>query len=102
MRLAKIDGTLFRDVDFGWGILGRLYKGGRFVLEQADVGSGHWDTTRMELKFDGKILMVKHIHLEETETEWDFHPVPKMNVQHALDVLRKSGDQIASALSGNE
>ena len=24
MRIAKIDGTLFKDVDFGWGILGRL------------------------------------------------------------------------------
>ena len=28
-RIAKIDGTLFKDVDFGWGILGRLYKGGQ-------------------------------------------------------------------------
>ncbi len=98
MRLAKIDGTLFRDVDFGWGVLGRLYKGGRFVVEQADVGSGHWDTTRMELKLDGKILMVKHFHIEETETEWDFRPVPKMNVRQALEMLRQSGDQMASIL----
>ena len=98
MRLAKIDGTLFRDVDFGWGILGRLYKGGRFIVEQADVGNGHWDTTRMELKFDGKILMMKRLHIEETETEWDFRPVPKMNVRQALEMLRQSGDQLASAL----
>ncbi len=98
MRLARIDGTLFRDVDFGWGVLGRLYKGGRFVVEQADVGSGHWDTTRMELKLDGKILMVKHFHIEETETEWDFRPVPKMNVRQALEMLRQSGDQMASIL----
>ena len=99
MRLAKIDGTLFRDVDFGWGVLGRLYKGGRFVVEQADVGNGHWDTTRMDLKFDGKILMVKRLHIEQTETEWDFRPVPKMNVKQALEMLRKSGDQLASALA---
>lgn len=98
MRLAKIDGTLFRDVDFGWGILGRLYKGGRFVVEQADVGDGHWDTTRLNLKFDGKIMIVKPLHIEETETEWDFHPVPKMNVREALEMLRKSGDRLASAL----
>jgi hypothetical protein len=101
MRLAKIDGTLYRDVDFGWGVIGRLYKGGRFIVEQADVGNGHWDTVRMELKFDGKFLMVKHLHLEETETEWDFRPVPKMNVRQALEMLHQSGDQMASALPGD-
>jgi hypothetical protein len=53
----------------------------------------------MELKFDGKILMVKRLHIEQTETEWDFRPVPKMNVKQALEMLRKSGDQLASALS---
>ena len=97
MRLAKLDGTLFRDVDFGWGLLGRLHKGGRLIIEQGDVGNGHWDTTRMELRFDGRVLMLKHLHLEVTETEWDFRPVPKMTVQQALEMLRKSGDQLASA-----
>ncbi len=97
MRLAKIEGTLFRDVDFGWGILGKLYKGGRFVVEQGDVGNGHWDTTRMRLKFDGRIVLLKRLHIEVTETEWDFRPVPKMTVQQALEMLRKSGDQLASA-----
>ena len=62
------------------------------------MGNGHWDTTRMELKFDGKILMMKRLHIEETETEWDFRPVPKMNVRQALEMLRQSGDQLASAL----
>ena len=52
----------------------------------------------MELKFDGKILMMKRLHIEETETEWDFRPVPKMNVRQALEMLRQSGDQLASAL----
>ena len=36
-RIAKIDGTLYKDVSFGWGIFGRLDKGGRFVVEQAQV-----------------------------------------------------------------
>jgi hypothetical protein len=102
MRLAKIDGTLFRDVDFGWGVLGRLYKGGRFIVEQADVGNGHWDTTRMELKLDGKILMMKRLHIEETETEWDFRPVPKLNVRQALEMLRQSGDQLASSFGRDD
>ena len=94
VRIAKIDGTLFRDVNFGWGILGRLYKGGRFVVEQAQLANGYWDTVHMQLKFDGKILMFKSLHIEEIEHDWDFRPVPKMDVQQALNILRSSGDQI--------
>src|SRR5512141_1127734 len=29
-RIARIDGTLFREVSFGWGIFGHLDKGGHF------------------------------------------------------------------------
>jgi hypothetical protein len=96
MRVARIDGTLFKDVTLGWGIIGRLNKGGRLLLEQADVGNGHWDTTRLELDFGGKILLVKHLQLQETATEWDFHPVPKMSVREAIETLRRSGDKLAS------
>lgn len=95
MRLAKIDGTLFRDVNFGWGILGRLNKGGRFVVEQARLANGYWDTVFMRLRFDGKILMLKPLHIEETERDWDFRPVPRMDVQQALNTLRQSGNQFA-------
>ena len=76
VRIAKIDGTLFKDVDFGWGILGRLYKGGKFLIEQRDVGSGHWETMRESLQFNGKILLVKSLTISSTETTYDFRPVP--------------------------
>jgi len=97
MRVAKIDGTLFKDLNLGWGFIGKLNKGGRLVLVQGDVGNGHWDTTRLELKFTGKVLLLKHLQLDETETEWDFHPVPKMSVKQAIELLR--GGQLASTLS---
>ena len=76
MRIAKIDGTLFKDVDFGWGILGRLYKGGKFYIEQRDVGGGRWETVRQTLQFTGKILMVKSLNIYSSETATDFRPVP--------------------------
>jgi len=86
-RLAKIDGMLFRDVNFGWGILGRLYKGGRFFVEQSEVTPSHWEATKMVLHFDGKALMLKSIHIDDNETSWDFRPVPPMSVEQALDFL---------------
>lgn len=86
-RIAKIDGTLFKDVNFGWGILGRLYKGGRFVVDQAEVTPSHWETTHMYLHFDGKALFFKPIHIDDNETSWDFQPVPPMTAQQASEFL---------------
>ncbi len=86
-RLAKIDGTLFRDVNFGWGFLGRLYKGGHFLVEQSEVAPSHWEATKMILHFEGKALMLKSIHIDDNETSWDFRPVPPMSVEQALDFL---------------
>jgi hypothetical protein len=95
-RIAKIDGTLFKDVDFGWGILGRLYKGGKFLIEQRDVGSGHWETTRESLQFNGKILLVKPLTISSTETTYDFRPVPaNLTTAQALELLYKNNDVVA-------
>ena len=89
-RLAKVDGTLVKDVEFGWGIFGRLYKGGRFLIEKTEVTPTHWDTSRELLRFDGKVLLFKSLHIDEDETAWDFQPVPPMSVEQALDFLSRS------------
>jgi len=86
-RIAKIDGKLFKDVNFGWGILGKLYKGGRFFVEKSEVSPTHWETSKTILHFDGKILLVKSLHIDENETDWDFQPVPPMSVEQAADFL---------------
>ncbi len=75
-RIAEINGTLFRDVNFGWGIIGHLDKGGRFVVKQADVGEGCWELTAMSLNITGKILVFKGITMASDETFSDFLRVP--------------------------
>src|SRR6202051_3520661 len=45
-RLARIDGTLFKEVMFGWGILGHLDRGGHFLVEQQGLADGSWDVAR--------------------------------------------------------
>ena len=96
MRIAKIDGTLFKDVDFGWGILGRLNKGGRFIIVQRDVGNGHWEEVQETLQFYGKILLFKNLTIWSTETMTDFQPVsPNITTAQALDLLHKSENVVA-------
>ena len=88
-HLAKIDGTMMKDVSIGWGIIGHLDKGGRFVVEQAPVGDNQWEVTRMKLNFTGKALIFKTIRIDSVDTATDFRKVPKMTVQQALDMLKK-------------
>ncbi len=96
LRIAKLDGTLFRDVNFGWGILGKLYKGGRFVIEQKDLGGGRWELTRELLQFNGKILLIKSLTIWSTETASDFRPVPsKLTTAQALNLLYKGNEVVA-------
>jgi len=75
-RIARIDGTLFKEVSFGWGILGHLDKGGHFLVEQCDVGDGSWEISRMDLSITGKILLFKSISYKSDEVLNDFKQVP--------------------------
>jgi hypothetical protein len=87
-RMVKLDAHLISDVDFGWGILGRLYKGGSILVEQADVGEHHWETTRMKLSLTGKALMIKPLNFQTTEDASHFEPVPpEMGYQNAIKML---------------
>ena len=95
-RLVKMDAQLFEDVTFGWGILGRLNKGGHFVIEQSKIGPGRWETTRMDLDFVGKALLFKTIKIQEIETASDFRPVPSnLNLAQGVELLRKSDQVVA-------
>jgi hypothetical protein len=92
--MVKLDAHLIADVNFGWGILGKLYQGGTIVVEQKDVGEGHWETTHMRLRLQGKILMIKSLDIETTEDASDFEPVrPQMSYQDAVHLLLNNSSQ---------
>ena len=75
-RIAQIDGILFQSVGFGWGILGRLDRGGHFRVDQIDVGENCWEVSRMSLSFSGKILLFKNLSIKSEEVFSNFRPVP--------------------------
>ena len=95
-RIAKIDGTLVKEVGFGWGILGHLDKGGRFVVQQADLGEDHWEISRMDLSFTGKILLFKNLNIKSTEIYSDFRPAPpNLTFAQGVELLKKQEAEIA-------
>ncbi len=75
-RLARIDGTLFKDISFGWGIIGHLDKGGHFRVQQAAIDDGTWDISEMSLSITGKILLFKSLSMVSDEVFSDFRRVP--------------------------
>ncbi len=94
-RLVRLDGKLQDNVDFGYGILGRLYKGGWFRLERTHVnagasasGNGDWKTQRLEVHMIGRAMLFKTIARETSEVRGGFAPVPSgMSLQQAAAVL---------------
>lgn len=88
-RIARIDAVLFREVTFGWGILGHLDKGGTFLVDQAEVSPGDWELTRMRLNLTGKVMMVKRVVIESDETDTDFRTVPSnTNFAQGVEMLK--------------
>lgn len=99
-RIARIDGTLFKDVGFGWGILGHLDRGGRFVVVQAPVANGYWTTVHMRLSFTGKALFFKSINIQTTEDSSDFRRVPgHLTYAQGVELLKKGRNGV---LADNE
>jgi hypothetical protein len=74
-RLVRLDGRLNQDVSFGFGILGRLYKGGWFSLQRTQVSSTDWKTERFELHMNGRAILFKIITQEISELRSGFAPV---------------------------
>jgi hypothetical protein len=89
-RIAKIDGTLGREVNFGWGFLGHLDKGGHFLVAQAEVVKEDWEITRMDLGFTGKVLLFKSLNIKSDETFSDFQRAPAaLSFAQGVEMLKQ-------------
>lgn len=90
-RLARLDGRLQENVDFGYGILGRLYKGGWFRLQRTQVSNIDWKTERLEIHMNGRALFLKTISRETSEVRGGFAPVPSgLTLEQGMKLLAPS------------
>jgi hypothetical protein len=95
LRVARLEAHLQQDVDFGWGILGRLNKGGWIVIEQADVGSDmgqdkgsdQWRIVRFQMQMSGRVVFKSRV-FDTTEVQSNYAPLPAgMTYQKAIETL---------------
>jgi hypothetical protein len=90
-RLVRLDAHLMREVNVGFGILGRLDEGGAIELQQAfQESAGEWQPTLLKLNLRGKALMVKTVKIDIDEEASEFEAVPEgIGYREAIAMLKK-------------
>jgi len=66
-QLMRVEAEMIRDFSIGGGLIGKVYHGGRFVLEQTEVAPGVWLPTRYQYDFDGRKFLFPFSLHELTE-----------------------------------
>ena len=99
-RLARLNGALTENVDFGFGLLGRLYRGGWFQLQRTRVSATDWKTERLEVHMNGRAMLFKTVARETSEVRGGFEPVPpRMSLEQGMRLLDEK-DAAVMALQG--
>jgi hypothetical protein len=87
-RVTRLEGHLQQDTDYGWGILGRLNKGGWVLIEQADVGGQQWRIVYVQMEMSLRVLF-KTRSFNTVEEMTQYSPVPVgLDYRQAIQMLR--------------
>ena len=76
------------EIDFGYGLLGRIEKGGTFQIEREQVGDDRWKTSLLDVHISGRVVFFKAISKDQRESRSAFQPVSSnTTVQNAVTLL---------------
>jgi len=88
-RVTRLEGHLQQDTDYGWGLLGKLNKGGWVVLEQAAVFGQQWRIARFQMKMNLRVLFKNKV-IDTTEAMSAYTPAPPgIDYRQAIRMLRQ-------------
>ena len=88
-RIEQLRGTLTHDVDFGYGLLGKLQKGGTFEIEREQIAPGIWEITTTHIHIHGRALIFKSISEEQDEVTSNYHRTPaSLSLGNAAKMLK--------------
>lgn len=88
-RIQELKGKLTRDVNFGYGLLGRLQKGGTFEIERQQIAPRIWAITATHVHIHGRALIFKSIGEEQDEVTSHYHPTPpSLSLEAAAKMLK--------------
>jgi hypothetical protein len=86
-RIRTLRGKLTDDVLIGWGILGKLNRGGTFDVERRMVGDGYWQITETHVHIGGHALLFHTIGQQEDDVKTEWKPSTAQTLQQAEQQL---------------
>jgi hypothetical protein len=88
-RVIVLSGKLIQTVEFGWGIFGKMNKGGTFRVIRSQVAPGIWEITETHVHIQGHMLIFKRINEQEDEITSDYKKTPSsMTLREAIEKLK--------------
>ena len=93
-QIVHLEVQLISDAAFGWGLLGKVYRGGSIVIDQMDAGDHHWIMTRLRQKLTIRALLVKTLHFDVQEDITNFSVVKDaLSYQQGIKILLSTPGQ---------
>jgi hypothetical protein len=75
-RLVAMKGQVTDRVDFGYGVLGYVEKGGTFEIQREQVSATRWKASLIEVHIQGRMLLLRNVSKDQREVRTNFYPVP--------------------------
>lgn len=82
-RIRTLRGRLTDNVLIGFGILGKLDRGGTFDVERRVVGNEHWQITETHVHIGGHALLFHSIGQQEDDVKTEWKPSTAHTLQDA-------------------
>jgi hypothetical protein len=86
-RMTRIEGDVLRPVDFGYGLVARIFPGGKIMLQQTDAGGDRWVYSRLSEHIQVRVLLVKTLVQSSEASSWDFRLLPSL--PHYQDAIKQ-------------
>ena len=88
-RIQSLRGTLTDDVRFGFGLFGKIDRGGTFNVERRELSPSKWQITETHVHIGGHALLFKSIGQQQDEVKSDWHLSTAPDLPAALQQLAK-------------
>jgi hypothetical protein len=85
--VVRMEGTIFRPVNFGWGMLAHIYPGGKLEMNQTNVGDNRWIFTDFSMALTVRALMVKKLEIRSRAKSSNYQKLEPMSYQDAIRLL---------------
>lgn len=74
-RFVALHGKVVDRIDFGYGLLGYVNKGGQFEIHRRQMNATHWKTDLVNVHVSGRIIFFKSLSKDHYEARSQFQPV---------------------------